>query len=178
MRSIKYLLTTVAVLGLAFSTQAADNFLAKFKPGKWEGKVVNSVSPDLKGKKVTATTNVKGDEVTVTVVTEGAKGGEKEVWKITPTKLIQTEYDEKGKAAGTYTANAKKSGMDTERTFEINCADRAAKKCDNNIDPNNSWTLKVEGEKFTYLVRGLKDKKALNSPVVDRHLFQFNYAKK
>ncbi|OGQ05936.1 MAG: hypothetical protein A3F82_05595 [Deltaproteobacteria bacterium RIFCSPLOWO2_12_FULL_44_12] len=175
---MKILLIIGVALGLGMSAQAADSYIAKFKPGKWEGKVVNSVSPDLKGKKFTGMTEVKGDEVIVTVVMEGAKGGEKEVWKITPTKLVQTEYDAAGKSVATYTANAKKGGTDAEKTFEINCADRAAKKCDNNIDPNNTWTLKTEGQKFTYLVRGVKDKKEVNSPVVDRHLFQFNYAVK
>ena len=174
MRSIKLLAIAGLLMGLGLSVNAADNYLANFKAGKWQGTVADSVSADLKGKKMTATTATMGDAVTVTVKTEGDTG--QEVWKITPTQLVQTEYDATGKTLGTYTADLKKDTTTaTTRTFEIHCADRAAGKCDNNINPKNNWVLTVAGGKFTYIVNGLKDKTNPNS-YGQRHRFEFNYS--
>lgn len=175
MKSIKLLSIVGAVLGLAVGAKAADSYLANWKAGKWEGKVIESVDPSLKGKKVTATTMTAGDWVTVNVVWEGAKGQEKEVWKISPTSLVQTEYDAQGKTKATYTADIRKGGSNNEKVFDVHCADKAAKKCDNNIDPANNWTIGVWDTKWSYVVKGLKDKSDPKS-LGERHRFEFQWA--
>ncbi|MBI4211751.1 MAG: hypothetical protein HY540_03855 [Deltaproteobacteria bacterium] len=177
MKGIIKLAVVGAVLGIAVGANAADPYLSKFQPGTWKGKVTESVSPELKGKMITATTATSPEAVTVTVKFDGAKGGEREEWKITNNKLIQTEYDASGKAVGTYAANLRQGSNDAERVFDINCTDKAAKKCDNNIDPNNNWVVSVNEGKFNYVVRGLKDK-ANPTSVGERHRFEFQYAGK
>ena len=171
MKKTTVLAALLLALGLSFSVKAADPYTSKFQAGKWNGVVKSSVLPDLKGQKFTATTSVKGDAVTITVVMATAKGQEKEVWKIRGNQLIQTEYDAKGNVVGKpYKAVAAK-GSDTEKTFNISCKNKPANKCDNNIDANNSWTIKVGEKKITYTVNGLKDKSNPKS-FGQRHKFE------
>lgn len=175
MRIAKYLVILMMGLGLTSEAFASDAFLSQFKAGKWEGQVVNTVTPDFKGKKLSATTEVAGDTVKVKVVWDGATGQTGEEWKITPTQLIQTEYDASGKVIGTYAADARKGSTATgERTYDVHCANREAKECDNGIDPNNHWILKTDGARFDYVVRGLKDA-ANPASLGDRHFFQLKY---
>lgn len=170
----KYLVILMMSFGLISEAFASDAFLSQFKAGKWEGQVTNTVSPDLKGKKFSAMTEVAENAVTVKVKWDGATGQAGEEWKITPTQLIQTEYDASGKAIGTYAADLRKGTTAGERTFDVHCANREAKECDNGIDPANHWILKTDGTQLDYVVRGLKDK---NDPASlgERHFFQLKY---
>lgn len=169
MRSIKYL--TVIVLALVFSgaAKAEDTWLSKFAAGAWEGRVANSVSEGLNGKKFNATVVPSSEGVLITTKLEGANGAEREEWKLTPTQLIQTEYDAEGKAVTTYTADRR---VGSENIYDIRCEDRAANKCDAGIDKNNHWVLDVQGNTFTYIVRGLTNKEDPTS-VGERHRFVF-----
>ncbi len=168
-----------AVVGFSVAAFAADPYTSKIQPGKWTGTVVKSVSPDLQGKKFTATTEVKGDSVYFTVVMNGAKGQEKEIWQITGNELTQTEYDAAGKVAGShYKAMAQAGSTDSKKTFAIHCTDKATNKCDNGIDANNNWVITVEGNKLTYAVNGKMDKNNPQSAVGQRHLFEFQLAGK
>ncbi len=180
MRSMKILSIAAVLLGLGFNASAAEQNLPKFKEGKWKGTVIDSIDVNLKNKTVTATSEVvEKNKVKITVVTEGAKGYAKEEWIITPKELIQTEYKSNGKVDATYKAdyrlNKKGNIKSEELTYDIHCANKQAKKCDNNIDPNNSWTIKAKGNKLTYVVHGLKNKKDPAS-LGDRHVFEFQYA--
>lgn len=171
---------SISLLGLAlvfsFNAKAADKFLSNFKAGNWTGTVTESVSPDLKGKKITATTETTADQVKIVTRVEGAQGQEREEWVITQTKLTQAEFDAAGKAVGApYTANAKPAQTDTARTFEINCADRKANQCDNGIDYRNNWSLVANANTFKYIVTGLRDKAKPDS-LGTRHVFEFKQA--
>lgn len=168
------ILSIAVVLGLSLNAMAADPYLANFKAGKWEGKVTNSVLDTLKGKAVTATTTASGEAVTVTMKVAGAQGQEREEWKITPTQLLQTEFDAAGKAVATYAADLRKGGTETSRTFDVHCTDRAAKKCDQNIDPKFNWTLTADSKAgtFIYIVNGPQDKNNPESAVIERHRFE------
>ena len=179
MGSQKKLAVLALVLGLSLTAHAADPYTAKFQPGKWTGTVVKSVSPDLQGKKFTATTDVKGDVVNINVVMDGAKGQEKEIWQITGNELTQTEYDAMGKVVGTpYKATAQAGSTDMKKTFAIHCTDKATNKCDNGIDANNNWVITVENNKLTYAVYGKLDSKNPQSAIGERHVFEFKLAGK
>ena len=176
MKTLKLMFVAALLMGLSHSAKAADKFLSNFKAGNWTGTVADSVSADLKGKKITATTEATADQVKIVTRVEGAKGQEREEWVLTPTKLVQTEFDAAGKAVGaSYTANAKSAQTDSARTFDINCADRTAGKCDNGIDFHNNWSLVASGNTFKYIVTGLRDKTKPDS-LGTRHVFEFNYA--
>lgn len=162
-------------LGFGLNANAADKFLANFKAGSWTGTVAESVAAELKGKKVTATTETTADQVKITVRVDGTKDQEREEWVATPTKLVQTEYDAAGKAVATYTANARTAYTNTARTYDINCTDRSANKCDNSIDRNNHWVLTASGNTFKYTVNGLRDKANPDS-LGTRHVFEFTKA--
>lgn len=176
MKAIRFLTLTGLALTLAASAFAGDAYVAGFKAGAWEGKVAESVSAELKGKKIWATTTQAGDTVTVVVKWDGATGQEREEWKVTPTQLIQTEFNKDGKAVSTYGANARTGGTAREHVYDIHCEDRAAKKCDASIDPNNNWVLTHDADKFVYIVRGLKDK-ANPASLGERHRFEFKFTK-
>ena len=159
-------------LALSASAQAADKFLANFKAGSWTGAVTESVSPALKGKKITATTETTADQVKIVVRVEGAAGQEREEWVVTPTKLTQTEYDAAGKSVATYAADVRTAQTNTARTYDIHCTNRTANQCDNNIDFHNHWALVASGHTFKYIVNGLKDKANPDS-LGTRHIFEF-----
>ncbi len=176
------------LLGLALSASAfaeatadkpaiaADPFLANLKAGQWTGKVTESVSPALKGKAVTATTEATADQVKITVRVEGAAGEEREEWVVTPARLTQTDFDAAGKVVGApYAANVKLAQTNTARTYEINCANRATNQCDNGVDFRNKWALVASGNTLKYIVTGLKDKAKPDS-LGTRHVFEFTQA--
>lgn len=172
------LLAVFGSLALSVSAFAADPFLANLKAGSWTGTVAESVSPALKGKKFTATTETTGDQVKITVRVDGAQGEEREEWVVTPTKLVQSEFDAIGKMVGApYTANTKSAQTNTARTYEINCTDRATNQCDNGIDFRNKWSLVASGNTLKYIVTGLRDKAKPDS-LGTRHVFEFTQAGK
>ena len=174
MRIAKYLVILVISFGFVSGAFASDAFLSQFKAGKWEGQVMNSVTPDFKGKKFSAMTEVADSEVKVKVKWDNTAGQAGEEWKITPTQLIQTEYDASGKVIGTYAADLRQGATAGERTFDIHCANREAKQCDNGVDPNNYWILKTDGTQLNYVTRGLRDANDPSS-LGERHFFQLKY---
>lgn len=176
MKTWKYITMGGLLLGLSLPVLAADTYTTGFEEGSWEGRIVESVAETLKGKAVWATTKREGEVVTVTVKFDGATGAEKEVWSITPSSLVQTEYNKNGKSVSTYRANARQQGGVRERVFDIHCDDRVTKKCDADIDPNNNWVLSHDIGKFVYIVRGLKDK-ANPASLGERHHFEFRLIK-
>ncbi|MDO8494217.1 MAG: hypothetical protein Q7S68_02655 [Deltaproteobacteria bacterium] len=179
MKQCKKMLCLTILLGFSSAAFAGDPYLVKFKDGTWDGKVTESVSEGLKGLKVTGVSKRTDTGVTFTVKFDGAKGEEKEVWVITGNKLVQTEYDEAGKAVKTYAADLRTADATNykERTFDIHCTDKAAGKCDGDIGPQNNWVLSFATGNFDYIVKGLKVKEDPTSLGL-RHRFTFTHTGK
>ncbi|PIU55832.1 MAG: hypothetical protein COS89_06645 [Deltaproteobacteria bacterium CG07_land_8_20_14_0_80_38_7] len=129
------------------------------------GKVVESISPDLKGKPVEVVMQQVGNKC----VRNAKIGNDTEEWTTIDDKtLVQKEFGPDGKVATTYTA------LYENGKYNIKC-DAARKNCDAGIDSRNNWTLTLSPDTntFTYTVYGVDSAKKAdpNAPILKRHEF-------
>lgn len=173
----KSMIAAVAVLAIASAAQAAtDTLISSIKPGHYNAVGASKIKPEYNGKQATATVATLNDKVTITFQEAGSKG--KEVWTLDSKTLTQAEMDAAGKEIAKYSATATpQTAAAAPRTFAVNCADRAANKCDNNIPSNYSWTIKPTANGFVYSMNGPQDKANPASPIVERASFTFTPAK-
>lgn len=164
------LVAAVAVLALSSAAYAA-NFNSQFAAGNYEGKIT-SVSPEINNKPVNMELKQVGDNVVATVTYEGGK----EVWTWNDKVLNQQEVDLKAnKTLLTYGATAAGAAAGTKQSYNINCKDKTANKCDADVDARNYWVLESAPNTIKYIVYGVdpkkKDDKTLKAD--KRHEFVF-----
>lgn len=173
----KIITVAIAVMAVSAVAQAAaDSLITAIKPGNYSAVLSSKIKPENNGKQATAKVEAKDNKVVVTFQEAGSTG--KEVWTLDGKTLTQAEFDAAGKEVAKYAATATpQTATAPARTFAVNCADRAANKCDNNIPSTYSWTIKPTADGFVYSMNGPQDKKNPASPIVERGAYTFKMSK-
>lgn len=135
---MKKLLIAVVLVALVVPVMAfGANPYSNVKP-ELKGMMTSSVVAEANNKKMSATTKLEGDTAVVTVSFED---GTREVWKIANDTIMHNELDKDGKVVATYGGKAQDLTKANERTFFVNCKDKAKPDCDQGLDPRGHWKV-------------------------------------
>jgi len=168
---MKKLFMLVAVLLVPVLAEAGVNTLT---PGHYEGTIVDSINPSMKGLKLNADVKTEGSNVVATVTYEGGK----EVWTWTDTTLTQEEIDlATNKPVRQYGAVAATTPTGSQQRYAIRCTDKAKNVCDAGIDSRNAWEIETGANSLKYTVYGVASAVEKANPAataIKRHEFVFS----